>query len=73
MLNGTAASMLARIADAAKTRGLNRRALAQRAGVRPETVSRIASRGTCDFATLERIQQKQKAGFQNGHQTSNCR
>ena len=32
-----------------------RRALAERAGVRPETVSRIASRGTCDFATLDRL------------------
>jgi len=44
-----------RIADAAKSRGMSRRALAQRAGIRPETVSRIASRGTCDFATLERL------------------
>lgn len=46
---------LARIADAAKAQGLSRRALALRAGVRAETVSRIASRGTCDFATLERL------------------
>lgn len=51
----TAAAALSRIADAAKSQGLSRRALAQRAGVRPETVSRIASRGTCDFATLERL------------------
>jgi hypothetical protein len=50
-----AAATLARIADAAKSQGLSRRALAQRAGVRAETVSRIASRGTCDFATLERL------------------
>jgi hypothetical protein len=50
-----AAATLARIAAAAKSRGLSRRALALRAGVRPETVSRIASRGTCDFATLERL------------------
>ena len=50
-----AIATLARIADAAKSRGLNRRELAVRAGVRPETVSRIASRGTCDFATLERL------------------
>lgn len=49
------AATLARIADAAKSQGLSRRALARRAGVRPETVSRIASRGTCDFATLERL------------------
>ena len=47
--------MLSRITSAANALGLSRRALAQRAGVRPETVSRIASRGTCDFATLERL------------------
>ncbi len=46
---------LRQIAAAAAARGLSRRALALRAGVRPETVSRIASRGTCDFATLERL------------------
>jgi hypothetical protein len=51
----TVAATLARIAATAKFQGLNRRALAQRAGVRPETVSRIGSRGTCDFATLERL------------------
>jgi uncharacterized protein len=51
----TATALLARIADTARTQGLSRRALAQRAGVRPETLSRIASRGTCDFATLERL------------------
>jgi uncharacterized protein len=50
-----AATALARITTAAKSRGLSRRALALRAGVRPETVSRIAARGTCDFATLERL------------------
>lgn len=44
-----------RIAAAAQSQGLSRRALARRAGIRPETVSRIASRGTCDFATLERL------------------
>ena len=55
MPKGSASLVLARIADAAKARGLNRRALAQLARVRPETVSRIASRGTCDFATLERL------------------
>ncbi len=50
-----AAAALARISAAARSQGLNRRELAARAGVRPETVSRIASRGTCDFATLERL------------------
>lgn len=49
------ATTLTRIAEAARARGLSRRALAQRAGVRPETLSRVASRGTCDFATLERL------------------
>ena len=50
-----ASAVLARITHAANSRGLSRRALALRAGVRPETVSRIASRGTCDFATLEQL------------------
>lgn len=50
-----AAAFLARITDTARSQGLSRRALAQRAGLRPETLSRIASRGTCDFATLERL------------------
>lgn len=55
LTSSAAATVLARIADAARSQGLSRRALALRAGVRPETVSRIASRGTCDFATLERL------------------
>jgi predicted nucleotidyltransferase len=46
---------LRQITAAASAKGLNRRALALRAGIRPETVSRIASRGTCDFGTLERL------------------
>lgn len=46
---------LLQITAAASARGLTRRALALRAGVRPETVSRIAARGTCDFATLDRL------------------
>ena len=68
MPKGSASSVLARIADAAKARGLSRRALAQRAGVRPETVSRIASRGTCDFATLERLAEAAglRLGFEAG-------
>ncbi len=51
----SASAILSRITAAAKSLGLNRRELAIRAGVRPETVSRIATRGTCDFATLERL------------------
>lgn len=50
-----ATAVLERIVAEARVRGLSRRALALRAGVRPETVSRIASRGTCDFATLEQL------------------
>lgn len=55
---------LERITAAARSRGLTRGALARLAGVRPETVSRIASRGTCDFATLERL--AAAAGLQLG-------
>lgn len=51
----SAAALFARITDSARAQGLSRRALAERAGLRPETLSRIASRGTCDFATLERL------------------
>lgn len=47
-----ASAVLDRVLAEAKARGLSRRELARRAGVRPETVSRIASRGTCDLATL---------------------
>lgn len=46
---------LLQITAAASAKGITRRALALRAGVRPETVSRIASRGTCDYATLDRL------------------
>ncbi len=55
MFNPAPAALLVRIAEHARAQGLSRRALAQRAGVRPETLSRIVSRGTCDFATLERL------------------
>ena len=55
LVPSTAIATLARISAAARSQGLNRRELALRAGLRPETVSRIASRGTCDFATLERL------------------
>lgn len=50
-----AATLLARIVEAARAQGLSQRALAQRAGLQPETLSRIASRGTCDFTTLDRL------------------
>lgn len=50
-----AARALSRIAEAARAHGLSRRALAERAGLRPETVSRIGSRGTCDYDSLARL------------------
>lgn len=39
----------------ARRSGLSRRALAARADVAPETVSRICGRGTGDFATVSRL------------------
>lgn len=54
-MSQSAAGVLAAIVDAARSQGLSRKALAQRAGVRAETVSRIAARGTCDFTTLGRL------------------
>ena len=55
LVTSPATQTLRQITAAASAQGLSRRALALRAGVRPETVSRIATRGTCDFATLERL------------------
>ena len=68
MSRGTVSGVLARITEAARSQGLTRRALAQRAGVRPETLSRIATRGTCDFATLDRLAAAagQRLGLQEG-------
>lgn len=62
----SASRVLDRIVTAARARGLTRRALAARAGIRSETVSRIASRGTCDFATLARL--AEAAGLELGLQ-----
>ena len=55
MKPSTIAQTLRQITAAAADKGLTRRDLARLAGVRPETVSRIATRGTCDYATLERL------------------
>ena len=45
-------SMLATMAHAAKREKLSNRDWAEKAGVRPETISRLKQRGDCDLATL---------------------
>ena len=47
--------MLDSLATAAESRKLTRREWALKAGVRPETLSRLRTRGDCDFATLEAL------------------
>ena len=47
--------MLDSLAAAADSRKLTRREWALKAGVRPETLSRLRARGDCDFATLEAL------------------
>jgi DNA-binding phage protein len=49
------AAMLAALSDRARARGLTDTAWAARAGVRKETLSRLRSRETCDFATLSAL------------------
>ena len=48
-------SMLAKMADAARREELTHREWASRAGVRPETLSRLKQRGDCDLATLSAL------------------
>ena len=48
-------AMLDSLAAAADSRKLTRREWALKAGVRPETLSRLRARGDCDFATLEAL------------------
>lgn len=43
--------------------GLSKRALASRAGVAPETLSRICARGTGDFATVSKLVRAAGAGL----------
>ena len=45
-------SMLATMAHAARREKLSNRDWAEKAGVRPETLSRLKQRGDCDLATL---------------------
>ncbi len=48
-------SMLATMATAARREKLTHREWAERAGVRPETLSRLKQRGDCDLATLSAL------------------
>jgi DNA-binding phage protein len=48
-------SMLNTILAAAESRKLKEKELARLAGVRPETLSRMKSRGTADFALIDRL------------------
>ena len=48
-------STLNAILAAAGSRKLKEKELAQLAGVRPETLSRMKSRGTADFALIDRL------------------
>ncbi|MGQ0653259.1 MAG: nucleotidyltransferase domain-containing protein [Betaproteobacteria bacterium] len=66
-MSASVRDLLAAIVSAARGQGMTRRALAARAGIRAETLSRMASRGTCDFATLARL--AEAAGLRLGLQT----
>ncbi len=48
-------STLNTILTAAESRKLKEKELARLAGVRPETLSRMKSRGTADFALIDRL------------------
>jgi DNA-binding Xre family transcriptional regulator len=48
-------STLNAILAAAESRKLKEKELARLAGVRPETLSRMKSRGTADFALIDRL------------------
>ena len=51
----TMQSTLNTILAAAESKKLKEKELAQLAGIRPETLSRMKSRGTGDFAVLDRL------------------
>lgn len=51
----TMRSTLNTILATAETKKLKEKELAQLAGIRPETLSRMKSRGTGDFAVLDRL------------------
>ncbi|MDP2832057.1 MAG: helix-turn-helix transcriptional regulator [Pseudomonadota bacterium] len=46
---------LNQVLAAAKSAGIDQRELAQRAGIRPETLSRLKRKGRGDFDTLDRM------------------
>jgi len=48
-------TLLGRILDAARRQGLDQKALAARARLAPETLSRMKKRGSGDFASLARL------------------
>lgn len=54
-MRSTLPFMLDSLAAAADSRKLTRREWALKAGVRPETLSRLRARGDCNFATLEAL------------------
>jgi len=47
--------ILRRILETAREHGLDQRDLAMRAGIAPETLSRMKKRGSGDFAILDRL------------------
>lgn len=51
----TVRSVLNSILTAAETKKLKEKELARRAGLRPETLSRMKSRGTGDFTLIDRL------------------
>ncbi len=48
-------TLLNQVLTAAKAAGVDQRELALRAGIRPETLSRLKSRGRGDLDTLDRM------------------
>jgi len=48
-------SLLSEVLAAAKAAGIDQRELALRAGIRPETLSRLKRKGRGDFDTLDRM------------------
>lgn len=51
----TAPSLIDAVLQAAQAQGLDQRRLAERAGLRPETVSRAKRRGTLDLSSLQAL------------------
>lgn len=47
--------LLSTVLAQARSRGIDQRELARRAGIRPETLSRLKGRGEGDLGTLDRM------------------